>query len=101
MIYNRPEMWVDYNKNGRSDFMCTYGVQFLIRNGILYSYVIMRSNDSIFGYNNDYYWHRYVLDKVAEELGIKETKMIWTSGSLHIYERHFYLIEDYIKNKTI
>lgn len=23
MIYTRPSMWLDYNKDGRSDFMCT------------------------------------------------------------------------------
>ena len=101
MIYQRPEMWVDYNKNGRSDFMCTYGVQFLIRNNILYAYVLMRSNDAIFGFNNDYAWHKFVLDNISEELKISNTKMIWTSGSLHMYERHFYLLDEYIKNETI
>ena len=99
MIYNRPEMWYDYNKNGRSDFMCTYAVQFLIRNDILYCDVTMRSNDAIFGYNNDYAWHRYVLDKLAKDLGIEKTKMIWKAGSIHIYERHFKLINEYIQNE--
>lgn len=99
MIYNRPEMWMDYNKNGRSDFMCTYGVQFLIRGGQLWSYVIMRSNDAIFGYNNDFAWHKYVLNKVGDDLEIKDRNLMWTSGSLHIYERHFYLLEHFIKTQ--
>ncbi len=97
MIYMRPEMWNDYDKNGMSDFCCTWGVQFLIRNDILYSYIIMRSNDCVFGFKNDRAWHQYVLDKLSKDLNIKNTKMIWNAGSLHIYERHFYLLEHYIK----
>jgi len=97
MIYNRPNIWVDYNKNGRSDFICTYAVQFLIRNETLYSYVLMRSNDAIFGYKNDFAWHKYVLDMLANDLNIEKKIMIWNSGSLHIYENQFYLIDHYIK----
>jgi len=97
MIYNRPNIWVDYNKNGRSDFICTYAVQFLIRNETLYSLVYMRSNDAIFGYKNDYAWHKYVLDMLANDLNIEKKIMIWNSGSLHIYENQFYLIDHYIK----
>jgi thymidylate synthase len=99
MIYNRPEMWVDYNKNGRSDFMCTYAVQFFIRNNTLYSHVLMRSNDCIFGFNNDRAWHQYILDKLSYDLDIKNNIMIWNAGSLHMYERHFYLLEHYIKTE--
>jgi thymidylate synthase len=97
MIYNRPSIWNEYNKNGMSDFICTYATQLLIRNDVLYYYVLMRSNDSIFGFNNDKAWHQYVLDKLSIDLDVKKTKMIWNSGSLHIYERHFYLIDHYIK----
>jgi thymidylate synthase len=60
----------------------------------------MRSNDAIFGYLNDYAWHKYVLDKMGDDLQIEKRKMIWVSGSLHIYERHFHLIEEYIKNNN-
>lgn len=101
MIYNRPEMWVDYNKNGRSDFMCTYAVQFFIRKGGLYSSVLMRSNDAWAGYRNDYSWHKYVLDKVGRDLGIENKIMIWNAGSIHLYEKQFYLIEEYIKENGI
>lgn len=97
MIYNRPNMWEDYNKNGRSDFMCTYAVQFLIRDNILYSYVLMRSNDAWAGYRNDYAWHKYVMNKLGDDLNIKKRAMIWNSGSLHLYEKQFYLLDHYIK----
>lgn len=97
MIYNRPNMWEDYNKNGRSDFMCTYAVQFLIRDNILYSYILMRSNDSWAGYRNDYAWHKYVLNKLGDDLNVKKRAMIWNSGSLHLYEKQFYLLDHYMK----
>jgi len=38
MIYTRPTMWKDYNHNGRSDFMCTNAVQYMIRNNALSCY---------------------------------------------------------------
>lgn len=101
MIYTRPQMWYDYNKNGMSDFICTYATQFLIRNETLYCYVMMRSNDALFGFNNDAAWHQYVLDKLAKDLNIEKTKMIWTSGSLHVYERHFHFIEEYEKQLNL
>lgn len=101
MIYNRPNMWEDYNKNGRSDFMCTFATQFFIRNGVLICDVKMRSNDGWAGFRNDKAWHQYVLDKLADELNIQKTKMIWNVGSLHIYESQFYLIDHYIKTGEI
>ena len=71
MIYTRPSMWLDYNKNGRSDFMCTNTVQYLIRGGKLNSIVNMRSNDSIFGFRNDRAWQKHVQEKLASELGVE------------------------------
>ncbi len=97
MIYNRPEMWKDYNTHGRDDFMCTYAVQYLIRNNVLYANVLMRSNDAWAGYRNDYAWQKYVVDKLADDLNIDETIIIWNASSLHIYENQFYLLDHYIK----
>ena len=104
MIYNRPSMWEDYNKNGMSDFCCTYATQHFIRNKQLITYVIMRSNDAWAGYRNDFYWHNYITNKLFNELKdnnieLNDFKIIWTSGSLHLYEKQFYLIDHYIKTK--
>jgi len=101
MIYNRPAMWQDFNKNGRSDFICTFATQFFIRNGVLICDVKMRSNDLRFGFNNDKAWHQYILDKMSKDLNINKTKMIWNTGSLHIYEKDFYLLDHYIKTGEI
>ena len=110
MIYNRPSMHADYNKNGMSDFMCTYATQHFIRNNQLITRMEMRSNDAIFGYRNDYAWIKFVHNELLEHLNtwrkdafidgiVNYTSgpIYWNAGSLHIYSRHFSLIENYAK----
>lgn len=96
MIYNRPSMHEDYNLEGMSDFMCTNAVQYLVRNGKLNAIVQMRSNDAILGFLNDYQWQLHVLNKLSDELEIMPGDIYWNAGSLHVYERHFYLLHHYI-----
>jgi thymidylate synthase len=98
MIYTRPTMWADYNKNGRSDFCCTDTVQYLIRDGALHSLVRMRSNDAIFGYKGDRAWQLHVLEKLANDLQVPVGKIYWNVGSLHVYERHYHLVDPTWKN---
>lgn len=93
MIYTRPEMWYHYNFDGRSDFMCTNAVQYLVRNGKLHAVVQMRSNDVVFGYRNDWAWQVHVLEKLAEDLQLPVGDIHWNVGSLHVYERHFDLVK--------
>jgi thymidylate synthase len=93
MIYTRPSMWEDYNRDGMSDFMCTNAVQYMIRWGKLNTIVQMRSNDVVFGYKNDYAWQKYVLDKLAKDLNVQPGEIYWNAGSLHVYERHFDLVK--------
>jgi thymidylate synthase len=93
MIYTRPSMWNKYNINGMSDFMCTNAVQYLNRYGKLFAVVQMRSNDVVFGYKNDYAWQSHVLDKLCAELGLMRGDIYWNAGSLHVYERHFDLVD--------
>ena len=93
MIYNRPSMHDDYNKDGMSDFMCTNTVQYVIRDGAVHALVYMRSNDAVFGYKNDYAWQKHVLDEVAADLNIPAGTIYWNVASLHVYERHFDLME--------
>ena len=102
MIYTRPSMHTDYNANGMSDFMCTNNVQYQIRDGKLNATVHMRSNDAIFGYRNDWAWQDYVLDRLVGKLKsrgmtVEKGDIYWVADSLHLYQRHFYLIEDYIR----
>lgn len=92
MIYTRPIMHADYNRDGMSDFMCTNAVQYVIRNNRLNAIVQMRSNDVVFGYKNDRAWQQWVLNKLANDLEIDPGQIVWNAGSLHVYERHFNLL---------
>lgn len=101
MLYIRPSMQKDANINGMHDFMCTYSVQCFLNddketNGYKLKYIVnMRSNDAVFGYCNDVLWHKYVANKMIDDLQQKMDKIItlenieWNAGSLHVYERHF------------
>ena len=98
MIYNRPSMHLDYNRDGMSDFMCTYANTFYVRDNKLVSHYLMRSNDAVFGYNNDYAWARFVQQQLATELGVEVGQLIWTASNFHVYERHFEFIEELMQN---
>jgi thymidylate synthase len=97
IIYTRPQMWWIYNLNGRSDFTCTNAHQYLIRDGRLDVVVQMRSNDAVFGYKNDRAWAAYVQKIIADDLGVPTGQIYWNAGSLHVYERHFYIVDHYLK----
>lgn len=96
MIYTRPSIWVEYNEGGKGDFICTNSVTYYIRNDFVHCVVQMRSNDVVYGYRNDYAWQRYVLDKLAADLRLESGNICWQVQNLHIYEKHFKLIQEYI-----
>ena len=93
MIYTRPDIWAEYDYLGMSDFICTNSVAYYIRNGRLNCCVQMRSNDVVYGYKNDYAWQQHVLEELAYDLHIEAGKMIWQVQNLHVYEKHFDLIQ--------
>jgi len=97
MVYNRPSIWVEYNENGKSDFICTNAQTFYIRDNRLHMVSQMRSNDVIFGYKNDYAWAQHLMDRAVSDLhqaGYELTKgdLTWQVMNLHVYERHFNLV---------
>ncbi len=101
-IYTRPSIHAEWNVDGMADFICTNAVQYLIRNDELQVVVQMRSNDAVFGYRNDYAWQRYMQEVVVRMLSsngvdVKPGRITWNVGSLHIYQRHFWLVEQYAK----
>ena len=101
MIYTRPSIQMDAVYNGMSDFICTNNVQYFIRNNLLITSVYMRSNDAVFGYNNDLAWQKHVRDNLINDLEKDTYKkytpgpIYWNVGSLHVYERHFNLLDKY------
>lgn len=97
MIYNRPSMHYEYNKDGMSDFVCTLANQFFIRNNKLVMHVTMRSNDAVFGFGNDRPFFQYVQSELAKDLEIEVGDYIHTAGSLHVYEQHFKHLDELIE----
>ena len=99
MIYTRPSMQIEYNKNGMSDFYCTNNVSCFIRKNKLIYIINQRSCDIIYGAKNDIFWHKHVHNCLLNDL--KETypyleigDMIHQVGSLHCYERHFKFLKE-------
>jgi thymidylate synthase len=98
MIYIRPSMHEDAVIDGMRDFMCTYSTQLLIRNGKLHHIVNMRSNDVIYGFKGDRFWQNTVLDLALYRLNdtypdLVKGNLYWNTGSLHVYPKHFHLIQ--------
>jgi thymidylate synthase len=99
MVYNRPSIHKDAVDRGRSDFICTLGHQFVIRNNQLQSIVNMRSNDAIFGFFNDFAWFATVHQRLLADLqkskypDLEMGKLIHIANSFHVYERHFDMLE--------
>jgi thymidylate synthase len=56
--------------------------------------VNFRSNDAVFGFNNDALWAKYIQQRLAKDLQVNVGKLYWNAGSLHVYERHFKYLED-------
>ncbi len=105
MVYNRPSIWMEYNENGKNDFICTNSVTYYIRDNILHAVVQMRSNDVVFGYKNDYAWQFEIMNRLVKDWNdckfeeydtgdkISLGHMIWQVQNLHVYERHFHLVK--------
>ena len=99
MVYNRPSIWVEFDENGKNDFICTNAQTFYIRDGKLHMVSQMRSNDVIFGYKNDYAWARYLQRRMIDNLvfmgklpKLEVGDLHWQVMNLHVYEKHFNLV---------
>lgn len=102
-IYTRPTMHYESQYHGMQDFVCTNAVQYLIRDMKLDVVVQMRSNDVVYGFKNDYAWQRYAQQQVLDMLVVaypelEAGKIVWQVGSLHLYAKHFHLIDEWIAN---
>lgn len=102
MVYTRPTIHIDATRDGMNDFICTNAVQYLIRDEKLDVIVQMRSNDAVFGYKNDLAWQKYVQEFLVKEINespkcalttLRPGNIHWQVGSLHLYERHFNLLD--------
>jgi len=103
MLYNRPSMVNDYNRDGMSDYCCTFNTQQFVRENKLIYIVTMRSNDIIYGTFNDLAWHCFVYLKMYNKLKEKYNtleigEIIWEANSLHCYEKDFNMITQIVES---
>ena len=93
MVYTNPSMHTQYREHGKNDFVCTNAVTYYIKGTLIHAVVQMRSNDAVFGYINDLFWQRTVLRRLCKDLGYEPGQIVWQAQSLHVYPRHFHLID--------
>lgn len=108
MIFTRPSMWEDYNKDGMNDFICTWGVHCFIRDKQLYYIVNQRSCDIWFGLRNDFAFHCYIYQTLfgnlkAAGIDLEKSKdgIIYNCDTIHMYERHFNLLDTILKEGDV
>lgn len=105
IVYNYPEIYKDYKKDGAHDMICTMYSHFFIRKNKLYMVHQMRSNDIRYGFIcSDLAWNCFVYQNMYEDL--KETypdlevgTIRWTSDSMHLYSRHFDDLKKFVEEK--
>ncbi len=106
MIYSGSDVHDIATENGKNDFICTYSAHLIIRNNVLTYIVNMRSNDAVYGYKNDVFWHKYIhnLGHIVLKQqydGLIKGPMYWNVGTLHVYEKHIKLVKNFIEESRI
>ena len=101
LIYQHPNMHMIAGK----DFTCTNSQQFFIVDNRLDCLVQMRSQDAVYGYNNDIAWFKHVQIKLLNDINIARGShgapncelgpIKMQIGSMHVYPRHHHLIKEY------
>ncbi len=89
MHFNKPRhMW-----EGNKDFPCTMHGAFHIRQGVLHYSTVMRSQDVVLGFPYDvpyFIWQQF---EMAKQLGIGVGHFNHYVHSLHVYSKHYKLLE--------
>ena len=91
----------------KKDVPCTLSLQFFLRNDKVHMVVSMRSSDLILGIAYDVPAFTLFQELLANQLSRRLNKHIdvgeytHVSNSLHIYEKHFEMVEDILKKKKI
>ena len=88
----------DHCFEGNKDVVCSKGPQFRIIDGALNIHVSFRSSDAVYGLGTDLPTYWWLWELVASELFIPRGQMIFSADSLHIYEKHWSMINQVIKD---
>ncbi len=99
VVINQP-----YHKHkNEKDYPCTHYVQFFIRDNKLHMGANMRSNDLVFGFCNDVFtfclFQQLMLNELRNSgLNIELGSYFHHAGSLHVYERHYGMVDNIISS---
>jgi thymidylate synthase len=83
------------------DVPCTLTLQFFLRHNDLHMIVNMRSSDLILGIAYDIPAFTMFQELLARELNVRVGEYIHVSNSLHIYEKHFKMVEMMLKEDSV
>ncbi len=89
----------DDSIDAKLDVPCTLALQFFIRDNKLHQVAMMRSSDLIFGIAYDIPAFTVFQELLANELGVDLGTYTHVSSSLHIYERHFGMVEKILESR--
>lgn len=90
-IYS-PRMWKD------KDIACTLSLQAIERDGNLYWFTNMRSQDMIWGLPYDTFQFSMLHEWVARELGLSASRYHGYAASAHIYHRHYQMATEIVSS---
>jgi len=76
------------------DTPCNNVLNFYIKDDKLHLTVFARSIDLVYGFCNDQYCFSKLMDYVSEKTGYQIGSMHWFITNLHVYERHYNLIQE-------
>lgn len=87
------------------DMPCTQYLQFFIRDNMLHMGVNMRSNDLVYGFCNDVFTFSLFQQLMLNELRIEMPELTLGhyyhhTGSMHVYERHFEMMNQILSIQT-
>jgi thymidylate synthase len=108
IIINGPHDQCEAAVFGSKDVPCTLSLQFFIRDNKLVLHSHMRSNDAVWGLTYDLF--SFTLFQECMLLELKKFKQLkdlelgnyyHTAGSMHVYERHFDMMEKIVKEQIV
>lgn len=82
---------------GNPDFVCTKGIQFRQEGTFIHMHVAMRSTDVIFGMGTDLPCFYFFWMMVCNALGKSPGSFIFSTDSLHLYDRHQEMVIQVLK----
>ncbi len=89
--------WKADTSHGNSSPACLQHIQYFIRDGLLHSKVLMRSNDAPEATFMNAFAFIMLQKRFADDIGVKMGSYTHRANSFHCYEKDFKLLEGYMR----